>query len=79
MSPLLETLLVEVLTTGSLAPDQLLARLHVEDADGTLAFNRLAGTVIDRLIGLIVIVLQFGCSSDGSISEKGLKLISQEG
>lgn len=41
-SPLLKTVLVEVLTTRAFTPNDLLIGLHVEDTDGTLAIDGLA-------------------------------------
>ena len=43
--PLLETVLVEVLTASGLAPHDLLVGFHVEDADWTFALNRLANNI----------------------------------
>ena len=67
--PLIETFFVEVLPASSLAPNQLLLSwFHWEDADGTIAFNGLASTIVHRF-AVILFVIEFGGASDWSIGE----------
>lgn len=47
-SPLLEAILVEILTTRGFAPDDVLIRLHIEDAYGTLAIDGLTHDLAGR-------------------------------
>ena len=70
--PLLEAVLVKVLTAGRLAPDDVLIGLHVEDADGAFAVNGLAVAGVVITVGggvMVVVVFAFGSACNGRVCE----------
>jgi hypothetical protein len=77
--PLLKAHLVKVLTTSSLTPDQLLSRLHVKDADWAFAFDWFASTIVDRFVGLLVVLFELWSTSNGSVGEDGVEFIREKG
>jgi hypothetical protein len=76
-APLLEALLVEVLPACRLAPHDLLARLHVEDADRALAVDGLAHDLGGGRSGLVL--AEIWGAGDRRVGEDLLQLLGHEG
>jgi hypothetical protein len=75
LSPLLKASLVKVLTTSSFAPDNFLVRLHLEDTDGAVAFDRFAGTVVDALRNIV----KFGSAGHRSVGKNFAQFVGEKG
>jgi hypothetical protein len=77
-SPLLKAFHVEVLSAGSLAPDEVFTGLHWENTDWTFSINGFARTIVDGFIRFVVVVFQCGSPRNRSIGKDGVELIGQE-
>jgi hypothetical protein len=76
--PLLETLLVEILSASSFAPNEFLIRFHVEDTDWAFSVDRLALSSIHALV-IFVLVIDLWGTCDRCISEDRFEFGGKEG